>query len=65
MIEEPFTDAERTRLLRLALAEALAQVGDLALVNLIAKLTGTDTVLVARREYPAPQVELVVPDAGG
>jgi hypothetical protein len=61
MIEEPFDDGERQRLLRLAMAAVPVEHGDDALTNIIAKLSGVDTVLIARRAYPAPQVETHAP----
>jgi len=55
MVDEVFTDIERTRLLSLVLA-ALSGRDDALLVAIVAKLAGTDTVLVARRAYPAGPV---------
>ena len=52
MIEEVFTDIERSRLLKLVLA-SLSQRDDALLVTIAAKLSGTDTVVVARRAYPS------------
>ena len=48
MMEELFTDAERHRLIYLLL-EAMAK--DPTLDDILSKLTGTDTVIVARRAY--------------
>jgi hypothetical protein len=61
------TDTERQRLLGLLYREASERLGaDEVLINIIAKLTGTDTALIARRAYPAPQVEVEKQtDAGG
>jgi hypothetical protein len=60
VVEQPFSDAERRRLMRLALeATPGFQHEDLELANIIMKLTGTDTVLVARRAYAAPEFERV------
>lgn len=55
MIDEPLTDAERRRLLALALAAVPADRGDPELTAIIAKLSGTDTLLIARRAYPAAE----------
>ena len=63
MIDEQFSENERNLLLHLVLHEAQSGVDEL-LINLIAKLAGTETVLIARRAYPAPQVEMAR-DAGG
>ena len=52
MIDQPFTDAERTRLLQLAVA-AMPAHADPELTMIIAKLSGVDTVIVSRRAYPA------------
>jgi hypothetical protein len=55
VIEEPLTDEERRFLLRLAIV-ATQEVDAKHrphVVNIVAKLCGTDTVLVARRAYPA------------
>jgi hypothetical protein len=51
MIEERLSDAERRRLLALAMAAVPTERGDPELTGLIAKLSGTDTVLIARRAY--------------
>lgn len=48
-IEERFTDAERTRLLGIALQAPRHRGGDPELARIIDKLTGPDVVLVARR----------------
>lgn len=60
MIEERFTDAERQLLVVWAMRSLLAIQGDPEMVPEIAecrailrKLTGTDTVLIARRAYPS------------
>jgi hypothetical protein len=60
MIDEPLTDAERRFLLRLAIV-ATQEVPDplcgMLAVNLVAKLSGTDTQIIARRAYPAKRYE--------
>jgi hypothetical protein len=53
VIEEKFTDGERRRLLDLAIAAVPNDRGDQLLTAIIAKLSGTDTVLIAHREYPS------------
>lgn len=53
MTEEWFTDRERHLLLGLLHDAVPTGRGDLALTNIIAKLSGVDTVLVARRAYPS------------
>lgn len=50
MIEEIFTDAERMRLISLAMGALVSGPDDEA-TALISKLSGTDTVLIARRAY--------------
>jgi hypothetical protein len=57
VIDELLTHAERVRLLRLALNAVPIDNGDRELTNIIAKLSGTDTVLIARRAYPSARVE--------
>lgn len=60
MIEEPFTDAER-QLLLVLVSQAMVRIRDDAFMqhvveeceNIIRKLSGTDTVLVAQRTYPS------------
>lgn len=52
MSDYPLTDAERTRLLHAAMAALPAVDPPAGLLSAIAKITGTDTVLVARRAYP-------------
>jgi hypothetical protein len=52
MTEEVLTDAERRRLLLLAI-NALPNKRDQELCDIIAKIAGTDTVLVVRRAYPS------------
>jgi hypothetical protein len=52
-MDELLTDAERWRLLRLALNAVPIDNGDRELTDIIAKLSGTDTVLIARRAYPS------------
>ena len=49
-MEQRFSDAERQRLISLAL-QAWAHQPDAMLRQIIAKLTGTDTVLIAQRAY--------------
>ena len=51
--DEPFTEAERKRLLHLAMAAVPNKHGDPELTAIIAKLGGVDTVLVAHRAYPS------------
>jgi hypothetical protein len=51
--EEQLTDAERRRLLALAIEAVPADKGDPMLTGLIAKLSGTDTVVIVRRAYPS------------
>lgn len=51
MIEEQFTDAERRRLICLAMNAFPPAQGDDELTAIIAKLAGTDTVLIAQRTY--------------
>lgn len=53
MTDEQFSDSERQRLLRLTMAAVPKTHGDPELTAIIAKLSGTDTVLVARRAYPS------------
>jgi hypothetical protein len=53
VIEEAFTEEERRRLLLLCMRAVPAQGGDNVLISIIAKEVGVDTVLVARRAYPA------------
>lgn len=53
MSEEQLTDAERRRLLALAIEAVPADKGDPMLTGLIAKLSGTDTVVIVRRAYPS------------
>jgi hypothetical protein len=53
MIEQKFTDAERKRLLDLAISAVPRTHGDDMLTGIIAKLSGVDTELVARRAYQA------------
>jgi hypothetical protein len=57
MIEEPLTEAERRKLLDLVMAAVPREHGDQLLTGLIAKLSGTDTVIVARRAYPSRKPE--------
>jgi len=57
MIDEPFTEDERKRLLHLAIAAVPLKHGDPLLTSIIAKLTGVDTVLYARRAYPTRSQE--------
>jgi len=54
MIEQPFNESERQRLLQLAIAAMPNRHGDHELTNIIAKLSGTDTEIIARRAYLAP-----------
>lgn len=51
--EETLTDAERVRLLRLCIRDIPHNQGDDDLTGIIGKISGTDTVLVARRAYPS------------
>lgn len=53
MIDQPISDMDRKRLLDLALAAVPLDHGDDQLTRIIAVLSGVDTVLVARRAYPA------------
>lgn len=53
MIEERFSDGERRRLLALCMAAMPLDRLEPELVGLIAKLSGTDTMIVARRAYPS------------
>jgi len=53
MIEETLTDSERRRLVNLAMAAVPMTHGDPELTSIIAKLSGVDTVVVARRAYPS------------
>jgi hypothetical protein len=53
MIEETLTEAERRKLLALVMAAVPRDHGDPQLTALVAKLSGTDTVIVARRAYPS------------
>jgi hypothetical protein len=53
MIDEPLSESERRLLLDLAIAAVPLQHGDPALTAIIAKLSGVDTVLIARRAYPS------------
>lgn len=55
MIEQ-FSDAERLMLLHLVMDKQLRQP-DPALVKIISRLSGTDTVLMARRAYPSRRLE--------
>jgi hypothetical protein len=52
MIDQPFTESERRRLLMMAIqAVPHAEPPDTELLQIIGKLSGVDTVLVARRAY--------------
>lgn len=51
MIEEHFTDTERRRLISLAMNAFPPAQGDDELTAIIAKLAGSDTVLIAQRTY--------------
>lgn len=53
MIEEPFSDAERRLLVTLVINAVPRDRGDPVLTSIITKLSGTDTVLVAKRAYPS------------
>jgi hypothetical protein len=53
MIEERLTDEERRKLLHLVIAAVARNHGDPVLTALVAKLSGTDTVIVAHRAYPS------------
>lgn len=52
-MEERFTDAERVRLLELCFKAVPREHGDPGMTAIIAKLSGTDTVLVVHRAYPS------------
>jgi hypothetical protein len=52
-VDEQFSDAERRRLLSLCIEAVPRDHGDAELTAIIAKLSGVDTVLVARRAYKA------------
>jgi hypothetical protein len=56
MIDEPLTDEERRFLLHLAIV-APQEVDAKLRASVVAKLCGTDTVLIARRAYPAKRYE--------
>lgn len=56
MIEERFTETERQRLLSLARNAVPKDRGDDELTAIIAKLSGTDTVVVALRAYPVRRI---------
>lgn len=51
-MEQQFTESERQRLIKLAIA-AIIKEKDEELTSIIAKLVGVDTVIVARRAYLA------------
>lgn len=54
MIDEPLTDRERYKVLWLAMQQLSKNQGDDdALLNIIRKVTGTDTVVICRRAYPS------------
>ena len=57
MIEELLTDEERQLLVILVMAQIPRDHGDPHLTRLVAKLSGTDTQLVARRAYPSKRYE--------
>lgn len=50
-LQETFTEEERRRLLQLAIDAVPIIAGDDELTRIISRLSGTDTVLVARRAY--------------
>lgn len=58
MTDEPLTEAERRRLLALAIAAVPKEHGDPELTAIVAKISGTDTVLIARRTYPSRTVRI-------
>lgn len=63
MIEETFTETERQLLLRLAVSEIPeGQIAAPELLRAVSRLSGTDTVLIARRAYPsrADQVDRLI-----
>lgn len=67
MIDETFTDAERRRLMGLVINSIPFAHGDPELSAILSKLSGTDTVVIARRAYPsayarARALENEVPD---
>lgn len=52
MIDQPFTESERRRLLMMAIkAVPRSEPPDRELLQIIGKLSGTDTVLISRRAY--------------
>lgn len=53
MIDEPLTDAQRRLLIALVMGAMPKDRGDPELTAIIAKLSGTDTVVIARRAYPS------------
>jgi len=53
MIEQRFTESERQRLRQLVMAAVPSDRGDDELTNILALLSGVDTVLIASRAYPA------------
>lgn len=55
---EAFTDAQRVRLLGLAMSAIPHHAGDPELTEIIARLSGVDTVLIAHRAYPSRAVNL-------
>lgn len=59
MIEEPLTEVERRKLIDLVMA-AEAERGDPALID---KLSGTETVIVARRAPPGTRAVLAILEA--
>jgi hypothetical protein len=50
---EVFTDEERRRLVELVLSAIPRDHGDAELTAILSRLSGTDTVLIARRAYPS------------
>jgi hypothetical protein len=63
LIEEPLTDEERQLLVILVMAQIPRDHGDPHLTRLVAKLSGSDTQLVARRAYPSKRHQQRSPHA--
>lgn len=54
MIDEALTDAQRQIVINLAMQELAKNQGDdMALLDIIRKLSGTDTIVVCHRAYPS------------
>jgi hypothetical protein len=64
MIDEPFPDDERQRLLALCLMAVPASgPPDAVMLQIISRLSGTDTQLIARRAYPSKDADALISKA--